>query len=269
MIVLNSHDFFEHQYQKVVQGLNYIYEDPDQEIVHDFRVDLKKMRSVFFLMEKVSGEKKIKAMHHQIRDIFRKAGHIREMQMEIEWLARHRKFDLIRHMQYYSKLKKSDKSFIRDIPEILHTFRNIHRKMNQSMLSLTQEQSNNYVKETWQQILRVVIQVNEESDWHPTRKKIKQLLYLRNWVPKVALSSRPVRNIFKSLSNLEQLIGHWHDLEILSTKLNKFDNDISGHIILSRELQMAKGKINMERENLSMLIHKAFKELTGIIKAYR
>jgi CHAD domain-containing protein len=268
MIVLNSHDFFEQQYLKVVKGLKKIYEDPEKETVHDFRVDLKKMRSVFFLMEKVSGEKKIKAMHHQIRDIFRKAGHIREMQMEIEWLARHRKFDLIRHLQYYSKLKKSDKSFIRDIPAMLGTFEKVHHKMNQRMYSLTQEQSDNYVKETWQQTLHVIIRVNEVSDWHPTRKKIKQLLYVRNWVPKDAVGTHPVRNIFKSLSKLEQLIGHWHDLELLAAKLNKLDNDISGHIILSRELQMAKRKINVEKENLSVLIHKAFKELTGIIKAY-
>ena len=268
MIVLKSHEFFERQYLKVVQGLTKIYQNPDKEIVHNFRVDLKKMRAIFFMMEKLLGKKKISSIHHQIRDVFRKAGHIRELQMEIEWLARHRKFYLIKHLQYYSKLKKSDKSFIRDIPAMLGTFEKVYRKMNQRMYSLTQEQSDNYVKETWQQTIRVIIQVNEVSDWHPTRKKIKQLLYLRNWVPNVAVSYLPVRNIFKSLINLEQLIGHWHDLEILSAKLNKLDNDISGHIILSRELQMATKKINMEKENLSMLNHKAFKELTGIIKAY-
>jgi CHAD domain-containing protein len=216
----------------------------------------------------LKGRRKVKKYHHQIRHIFRKAGHIRELQLEMAWLRRHRKFDLIRIMEYDANLKKADKSFHIEVPEMLNMFKKARKKLGKYLQLVTQDESDHYVTEHWCVTLQAVLAVADESAWHETRKKIKQLLYARNWIPSNTVQTAPVKKIFQSLDKLQDLIGRWHDLLVLENKIMGIEKKVKGHAMLIRGHQLAIGRLNLEKENLAERIRRAFLKICTQIKAY-
>ena len=129
MNVARTLDFFETQMDKASQDLGKYLINPDVEVLHQIRVDLKKIRAVIIQIEKSTGNKKIKKTHRYIKHIFRKGGQIRELQLDLLWLKKHRKFNLIRHMKFDARLKKSGMAFHKEIPVMLHTLGVVRKKM--------------------------------------------------------------------------------------------------------------------------------------------
>lgn len=268
MKIARTVDFFEDQYQKAVSHLESYFHDPAVETLHQFRVEVKKIRAVCFQLEQLKDRRKVKKYHHQIRHIFRKGGHIRELQLERAWLSRHRKFNLIRLMAYDANLEKADKSFHMEVPEMLHIFKKARKKLDQYLQLVTQDESDHYVTEQWCVTLQSVLAVTADSAWHETRKKIKQLLYARNWIPSDAVQTAPVKKIFQGLDKLQDLIGQWHDLLVLENKILGIHKKVKGHAILIRELQLAIGKLNIEKENLAVRIRRTLQKIRKQISAY-
>jgi CHAD domain-containing protein len=266
---VRSVDFFIGQHQKAVIDLGNYFHDPDMEILHEFRVEVKKIRSVLFLMEQITGSKKVKKAHRQIRHIFHKAGKIRELQLESAWLHRHRKFNLLRVLEYDTEIKKSDRSFHLEIPEMLHSFKKIREKMEKIFPDLTEQKSDHYITKKWQETLLAVLAVKTESDWHETRKKIKQLLYARNWITEAIVLPVPVNRIFIVLDNLQALIGQWHDMLLLEKKLISMKKKIKGHVILMREQQIAIRKLKLEKEEMAKQVISTYRKIRKNIIAYR
>lgn len=269
MNVARSADFFIGQHQKAVDDLENYFHDPDMEILHEFRVELKKMRAVIFQAEQLAYSKKVKKAHRQIRHIFHKAGQIRELQLESAWLHRHRKFNLLRLMEYDKAIKKADRSFHMEVPEMLHAFKKIREWLDKIFPEITQQKSERYISKKWQDTLQAVLDVKTETGWHETRKKIKQLLYARNWIPEGLILPAPVSRIFKVLDELQSLIGQWHDLILLENKLLSLKKKVKGHAMLIREQQLAIRRLQLEKEALSKQISMAFRKIRKGILAYR
>lgn len=269
MKAARSVDFFTEQNRKAEADLEKYFHDPDMEILHVFRVEVKKMRAVLFQLEQLAWSKKVKKAHRRLRHIFHKAGHIRELQLEQSWLKRHRKFDLLRLMEYDKNLIKADRSFHTEVPEMLHIFKKIRGKLEQSLMQITQHESDIYVTKKWQETLHAILVVTTASDWHETRKKIKQLLYALNWIPEVIVLSAPVNRIFQALDNLQSLIGQWHDMILLQKKLLLLKKKIKGHAIQIREQQLAIRKLQAEKGALEKDIRSVFRQVRKYIMAYR
>jgi CHAD domain-containing protein len=268
MNVARSVDFFIGQHQKAENDLENYFHDPDMEILHEFRVELKKMRAVIFQMEQLTDSKKVKKAHRQIRHIFHKAGQIRELQLESVWLHRHRKFDLLRFMEYDKDIKKADRSFHLEVPEMLHSFKKIRKWLEKIFPEVTEQKSDLYITEKWQGTLRAVMAVKTESVWHETRKEIKQLLYARNWIPEAIVLSHQVNGIFLALDNLQSLIGQWHDLILLENKLLSLEKKVKGRAMLIREPKVAIRKLQLEKEALAKQINITFGKIRKKILAY-
>ena len=269
MNIARSADFFIGQHQKAVNDLENYFHDPDMEILHEFRVELKKMRAVIFQMEQLAGNKKVRKAHREIRHIFHKAGHIRELQLESAWLHRHRKFNLLRLMEYDKDIKKADRSFHREVPEMIHSFKKVKQRLEKIFPGVTQQKSDLYITAKWQETLKAVLAVETESGWHETRKTIKQLLYARNWIPEAIVLSAPVNRIFLQLDNLQSLIGQWHDLILLEKKLLSLKKKLKGHAMLIREQQLAIRKLQLEKEALAKQVTIAFRKIRKGVMAYR
>jgi CHAD domain-containing protein len=269
MNAVRSVDFFIGQHQKAVNDLDNYFHDPDMEILHEFRVEVKKIRSVLIQMEHVTGSKKVKKAHRQIRHIFHKAGEIRELQLESAWLHRHRKFNLLRVMEYDKMIKKYDRSFHLEIPEMLHSFIKIRASLEKIFPELTQKKSDHYITKKWLETLHDVLAVKTETGWHETRKKIKQLLYARNWIAESVVLPVPVNRIFMVLDNLQSLIGQWHDLLLLEKKLFRMKKKIKGHVMLIREQQIAIKKLKLEKESVAKQVIILFRRIRKNINTYR
>ena len=269
MAISGTHDYFKVQAKVAMQELDKYYHDPQVEILHQFRVELKKIRAVFFHLEEMQDQKAVKKIHQVVKKIFRKAGEIRELQLEIAWLEKHRKFNLLRLMQYESKLRKSDKYFHRNIPMMLDTFKKVYRKTEHKLSKLTQQQTNEYISKKWQVVLFPLLANVDERCWHETRKGVKQLVYARHWISADTILQKKVISIFLSLDKLQNSIGKWHDLDLLENKIQHIGKKMEGHTILQREQQLALKKLLSDKEAIAKRIQNNLSKTQELIRKYK
>lgn len=268
MIVAKTLDYFETEFAKAVKYLEKYAEDPQEETLHQFRVEIKKIRSVFGMMEELRGDKKIAKWHRQVRSIFRNAGIIRELQLEKNWLNIHRKFNLIRQLRYEDKIIKANKNLQKAIPGMLKKLGKVRVNTEHILSELTQQQASLYVKRKWRESLVMVLHLDNESHWHETRKNIKQFLYAKQWIPDDVYVSGKIKKIFNQLNRLQEIIGKWHDLEVLLLKLKTFGTYLEGHSNLKREHQLALRKIYIEKDFLASAIRNTKEKIIGLMTAY-
>jgi CHAD domain-containing protein len=269
MAISSTYEYFKVQSKSAIKDLEKYFHDPQVEILHQFRVELKKIRAVFFHLEEMPDQKAVKKIHQEVKKIFRKAGQIRELQLEIAWLEKHRKFNLLRLMQYESKLRKSDKYFHKRIPFMLDSFKKACRKTEHKLSKLTQQQTNQYISKKWQDVLLPLLTNIEEKNWHETRKGVKQLVYARHWISADTILHKKVISIFLSLDKLQNSIGKWHDLDLLAHKIQLIDKKMEGHTILQREQQLALKKLLSEKEGIAKRIQKNLSKTQKLIRKYK
>lgn len=269
MAISGSYDYFKVQAKGARIDLNKYFHDPQVESLHRFRVEIKKIRAVFIQLEDLSGSNQVKKLHQGIKKIFRKAGVIRELQLEKTWLEKHRKFDLLRLMQYEPSLRKADKAFHQNIPKMLDALKKISRKMEGRLIKITQQQTDEYISKKWQSVLRPLLSNIDESHWHETRKGIKQLVYARHWISPDRILQKKVLSIFLSMDKLQNYIGNWHDLDLLAQKLQAIEGKTSGHAILQREQQLALKRLHIEKENLAHKIRTGLSKIKILIHGYK
>lgn len=268
MIVAKTLDYFETEHAKAAGDLQKYAEFPREEILHQFRVEIKKMRAVFLLMEELGGDKRMQKCHRQVRSIFRKAGYIRELQVEKNWLNRHRKFNLVRHMRYEEKLLKANKNLQKEIPGMLQKLGKVRKHTEHFLSAFGQHNADQYIKRKWNESLRMILHLKDESHWHEARKKIKQFLYAKNWLTDGVFISGKVKKIFNQLNRFQEQIGKWHDLEMLVLKLKEFQKYLEGHITLKREHQLALRKINLEKDFIASAVRNTQYKIIGLMAAY-
>jgi CHAD domain-containing protein len=269
MAISGIQEYFSVQAKTAMKDLDLYFHDPQVEILHQFRVEIKKIRAVFFHLDELSGEKPIKKIHHHVKNIFRKAGKIRELQLEKAWLEKHRKFNLLRLMKYEVKLRKWDKKFHRNIPSILDKFKKENTKIENRLSLITQEQTDFYISQKWQSVLIPLLTNISETHWHETRRGVKQLVYARHWISVDTILQKKVISIFLSLDKLQNSIGSWHDLELLAKKLQRIGEKMEGHTVLQRELQLALDKLLKEKEGLANRIRNTLSKMQKLIREYK
>ncbi len=269
MAISGTHDYFKVQAKAAMRELEKYFHDPQVETLHQFRVEIKKIRAVLFHLEEMPEGKSFKKIHQGVKKIFRKAGEIRELQLEIAWLEKHRKFNLLRLMQYESKLRKLDKYFHRKIPFMLDTFKKVYKKTEHRLSMLTQQQTDQYISKKWQAVLHPLLSNIGEIHWHETRKGVKQLVYARHWISADTILQKKVISIFLSLDKLQNAIGNWHDLDLLATKIQGIGRKTEGHTILQREQQLALKKIFLEKGALAKRIRKNVSKTQELILEYK
>lgn len=269
MAISGSHDYFKVQAKLAIKELDKYFHDPQVETLHLFRVELKKIRAVFFHLQEMLEQKAVKKNHRQVKKIFTKAGRIRELQLQISWLEKHRKFNLLRVMKYESKLRKSDKNFHHRIPGMLNILKKGFDKTENKLSGITQQQTDQYISKKWQTVLRPLLTNIDEKRWHETRKGVKQLVYARYWISAETILRKKVISIFLVLDKLQNAIGNWHDLDLLATKIQGIGRKTEGHTILQREQQLALKKILTEKEVLAKRIRKNLSKTQKCIRDYK
>lgn len=269
MAISGTYEYFKVQSKSAMKDLEKYFHDPQVEILHQFRVKLKKIRAVFFHLEEMRDQKSVKKIHQDVKKIFRKAGEIRELQLEIAWLEKHRKFNLLRLMQYESKLRKADKYFHNRIPYMLDTFKKVCRKTENRLSKLTQQQTDQYISKKWQVVLLPLLTNIDQKYWHETRKGVKQLVYARHWIATDTILQKKVISIFLSLDKLQNNIGNWHDLDLLAHKIQHIGKKMEGHSILQREQQLALKRLLSEKEGIVKRILINLSKTQKLIRKYK
>ncbi len=208
------------QTDAAVHLLNEYLKSNDGEALHQFRVSLKKTRSVIRYFEYLKlHEKKIKQLKKQLRHVFQSAGFIREAQLQIQWLKRNRYRILLKESLLETDVTFYEQVFVDETEKNRKILEGIRKELSRFCKEADEASVFNYAEHLKQTIFFQLKSVNM-SGWHELRKIIKQLLYAQNWLSeKERIKLLPVKQL-AYLDQLQEAIGNWHDAEDLKTWLS-------------------------------------------------
>jgi len=83
------HTYFKQRVKQVFNHLHDFDSSMSETDLHDFRVELKKMRAIVKFLSKVYSKQKLKKSARLLSNIFQQAGDIREYQILLQWLDKH------------------------------------------------------------------------------------------------------------------------------------------------------------------------------------
>jgi CHAD domain-containing protein len=186
---------------------------------HELRVEIKKLNALFDLIRYCAKDFKRKKIFQPFKQVFRQAGKVRELQLEIAMLEKNfagsPPNDFIAGL---NKLRsKEEKAFFSILnKKLIGRMKKRRDKISDALSDIKNKQVNRYLAHQSDRI-RTIIQAGDlqPEALHELRKQIKILNYNRKSLP-LELPD-PMAN----QTVLPDLLGEWHDLVVMAGDLKK------------------------------------------------
>lgn len=201
--------YLEKEWKEMNLHLKSFIETGDQEALHRFRVQIKKLRAMLSFFEDTSKQPGLLKGFKPVRKIFKSAGLIREAHMNLQLgELYHLKNEAFESGQQRIidegtiEFRDSGKKFTKNIKDVYkHLIKQLPGVQNHSIAD--------YYKNQLQQISTNLAISGFTEDMHTSRKLIKILVYNHKLAEKALNGSLPFNT--KYLDKLQDTIGKWHD----------------------------------------------------------
>jgi CHAD domain-containing protein len=240
----------------------------DVEAIHKMRTSTKRLRALLLLIEYLSPEKfKAKKQLKKIRQLFKYAGKIREIQIEMITLAHYSDVLKIKFPEYDEYLKYRERKeiarFLRALPDIDKNGKILDDKY---ILEIIQNISD---KRTRKNVLgfvelkkQTILDLNKlqvtNPRIHENRTHIKQIYYLYDILIELTGQQEILKIKKEKLREIEQMIGSWHDLVNSGPLLKAFFKTIN--FVKADKYRILKKKLFADRK-------KKLIEITRVLKS--
>jgi len=179
--------------------------------LHDFRVELKKLRAIIKFLRSVYPKQKLKQASYHLRNIFQSAGEIREYQIVQQWLHKHELAVIEKHYFPEEKMDIMVKAFHARSSDFKMQLKEVIDQCSKFIQTTNSILAEQYVVELHAQMSKLLRKPPAHSDWHELRKVIKQWMYAINWVAQ----EEDADHTLSYFNKLQESIGQWHDLEVI------------------------------------------------------
>ncbi len=230
------------QYYKTIDQLfssKYIetFHQFDRDVIHKLRVSIKKLRALFSLLAALSDQVNAKKAYRPIRQVFRKAGAIRDLQVQQKLLKQYEKkfeLDLSDHIdRLFTKEQDAKANFLVFKKQNYFTVLKQHsdyllRNLQSLNLEALNAQLSAYFQTLFQQIFQLIDLPNKEAEQlHDLRKLLKELNYNLLLVSDIRGVPLADKKSLKNLDALQELLGDWHDTEVALLNLEAFKKQLA------------------------------------------
>lgn len=212
----------------------------DQEALHQFRVQVKKTKSLLVLLEKGGGNKKLLRRFEPIKKIFKKAGRIREAHIHLKLSDQYHMYNEAFEKQQQKIVEKGTKAFCNKGHKELYNLKKAQVKLNKAIHHVDNAHIRAFYKKTLDEIAQFLARPVFDERLHECRKQIKYLLHNQKPAAR-ALKSLPVNTDY--LDELQEMIGKWHD-NLLAIEL--FSSPESEDSAANRELKVQNAELQKE-----------------------
>jgi CHAD domain-containing protein len=238
--------------QRVKHVQNHFYEfgiNDSESSVHDFRLELKKLLVFLKFLRKIYPKNNFKKQINSLEIIFLQAGEIREFHLLIKWLEKNELTDF--RFNYFPNMaiEKTITDLSFQINQIKYNFVLL---MNENLLFVKETNIiliDQFLVDINAKIEKIISKNVKEVQWHEIRKLIKRKIYATNWIEDGQDSK------FAYYQKLQELIGNWHDTQVmihtLSIKKNLFNKDIEMH--KSYSFAIDKLNINLDSQKKKVI----------------
>jgi CHAD domain-containing protein len=201
--------YLDKEWMEMNARLKAFLETGDQEALHKFRVQIKKLRAMLQLFESTSKESGLLKNFKPVRQIFKHAGNIRDAHTNLELSERYKlKNDLFETSQQ-KIIEEGTVEFQNKGEEFLKDIKTARKKLKKQLHKVNDSQIAAYYKSQLEQIATNLTVSGFTEDMHTNRKLIKILVYNHKLAGR-ALDGKIPFNI-DYLDKLQEAIGKWHD----------------------------------------------------------
>jgi len=184
-------------------------ETGDQEDLHKFRVQIKKLRAMLLLFENTSKENGLLKNFKPVRKIFKHAGSIRDAHINLQLSERYKLKNEIFETSQQKIIEEGTTEFQSRGGEFLKDIKNAHNKLKKQLPKVDDSRVAAYYKNQLEQIATNFTVSGFTEDMHTNRKLIKILVY-NHKLAGHALNGKIAFNV-SYLDKLQETIGKWHD----------------------------------------------------------
>ncbi len=180
----------------------------------EFRVSIKKIRTCLACIEQYHGKEEFKKTRKKLRKYFRRGGLLRELHLYHLWFKRHSMLRLAKLIHLDKQIKESEEPYTNSTDKIKSFIKDSQTLLFSYAEKLSQQEVFAFYIQLLRNNLPLLTGKPEKDRWHESRKQFKRILYAREWQDeegKQVLSERQA----KFLTELQHLIGFWHDNEMM------------------------------------------------------
>lgn len=222
----------------------------DEEVVHQLRVSLKKIKAVLNYLRTLH-PKKIKILRKKLQFVFQAAGSLREAQLRSAWLKEKRFLFLIQYATLDQKIKEEEELFFAQKQDHSESLAFVYDELNKYLKKVDADALLQYALELKEQ-LEKQLQIVAKNDWHELRKLIKQLLYAHHWLTEKDKLKVLTVEAYQKFDQLQENIGVWHDAVDLLQWLTDGQffpgNDPSVNQQINKPFALAQADIEVKEE---------------------
>lgn len=199
--------------------------DMGVEDLHKLRVEIKKQRAFFRLLEELPGAVFTKSEHFKtLASIFKPGGRLRETHVNQQLLNRYRSYSLNAFRQFLSKKdKKQTKKFAKALRQFdLVEFKELNKEVGVILdaidFDVVREKSLAFVNSELDAIKLLRPKIQSDKDLHQMRTHTKALGYITKFLNELS-PSKQLSDLLLISKPTEKLIGNWHDRLVLRNSL--------------------------------------------------
>jgi CHAD domain-containing protein len=201
--------YLDKEWEEMNASLNSFLETGDQEALHKFRVQIKKLKAMLSLIEGSSDENGLLKQFKPVRKIFKRAGYIRDAQINLQLSSKYG----FKNEDFESNQQKIIEEGIIALQnkskKILRNINNTHKELIKQLPSISNSSIAEYYKHQLEQIAVNFTVSGFTEDMHTNRKLIKILVYNHKLANKALNGVLDFNTTY--LDKLQDAIGKWHD----------------------------------------------------------
>ena len=184
-------------------------ETGDQEDLHKFRVQIKKLRAMLLLFENGSKEDGLLKNFKPVRKIFKYAGNIRDAHTNLQLGELYKLKNELFESSQQKIIEEGTAEFRDKGDEFIRDIKAVYKKLKKQLQKVDDREIAAYYKTQLEQIGANFAVLGFTEDMHTNRKLIKILVY-NHKLAGDALNGRVLFNV-SYLDKLQEAIGKWHD----------------------------------------------------------
>jgi CHAD domain-containing protein len=187
---------------------------------HILRLELKKLKALFDLINSCFKNFKQKKITKPFQLIFSQAGKIRELQVEEALLEEHFGSDYV--IQYRNELKKiameeTKNFFLTATPSFAEKLQKKYIKINTVLRKVNKKRTNRYMGKKRTEIEKLLHKKGlKNKQMHALRKRLKEYQFNQK-----IFNSNNKNKLLPDKNALPELLGEWHDYQMVIQHLKK------------------------------------------------
>jgi CHAD domain-containing protein len=201
--------YLDKEWDKMNAHLKAFLESGDQEELHQFRVQTKKLKAMLSLFESTSRRYGLLKDFKPVRKIFKYAGHIRDAHTNLQLSERYKLKNELFETGQQKIIEKGTNEFRLKGKKYLKNIKETHKQLKKQLPKVDDDLIAEYYKKKLEQIAGNLATTVFTEEMHNNRKLIKILVYNHK------LANKALNGDFhfnkEYLDKLQNTIGEWHD----------------------------------------------------------